>query len=62
MGILKKIQFLGENEVNRPGKYLGMPMTIGRQKKMLLFVSFLIDRIGQRQQGDGILKCCLNLV
>ncbi|XP_074352094.1 uncharacterized protein LOC141691256 [Apium graveolens] len=37
------------NEVQAPGKYLGMPMVIGR-KKVATF-KFLLDRIEQKLQG-----------
>lgn len=40
---------LGVNEVTDPGKYLGMPMRIGRGK-MSTF-NFLLERIDQKLQG-----------
>lgn len=36
-------QILQVNEVNEPGKYLGLPMRVGR-KKVLVF-RFLTDRV-----------------
>lgn len=40
---------LGVQEINEPGKYLGMPMCIGRNK-MEVFGA-LIDRVGSKVQG-----------
>lgn len=44
-------QTLQVNEVQEPGKYLGMPMRVGR-KKVSVF-QFLTDRVKQKLQGWG---------
>lgn len=44
-------QSLQVQEVSEPGKYLGLPMKIGR-KKISVF-QFLIDKVKQRLQGWG---------
>lgn len=45
----KVCKSLGVQEINRPGKYLGMPMFVGRNKNDVS--GFLVDRVGQRLQG-----------
>lgn len=46
---------LGVQELNAPGKYLGMPMFVGRNKNDTF--GFLIDRVVQRLQGWKIFLC-----
>lgn len=46
---LKVCASLEVQEINNPGKYLGMPMSVGRNKGEVF--SFLIDRVGQKVQG-----------
>ena len=40
---------LGVNENQSPGQYLGMPMTVGRNKNITF--SFLVERVEQKLQG-----------
>lgn len=40
---------LGVQEVGKPGKYLGMPMFVGKNKNEVF--GELIDRVGQKLQG-----------
>lgn len=40
---------LGVEEVVKPGKYLGLPMSVGRNKNEVF--SFLKDWVGQKLQG-----------
>lgn len=45
----KVCESLWVQETNRSGKYLGMPMFVGRNKNDVF--GFLVDRVGQRLQG-----------
>lgn len=42
---------LGVNEANLPGKYLGLPMYLGRNKNAEF--GFLLERVEQKLQGWG---------
>lgn len=46
---LEVCQVLQVSEVSEPGKYLGMPMNVGRNK--VLVFQFLIDRVKKKVQS-----------